>query len=300
MARFRIRQLLGLASDRPARQEAEPERFSAAALAAYREGLAGSGGDAAASRLVEVKSLPRSGLHYLVRTLGAALGNGFSFCEWYNEPGCCRRLPCLYTGFVLSARRHWRLIKSHDLDLRDPVYPPVPGIERWILVRDPLYVLTSWWVLYNVKRHAGMLKARDIDVDKLFYRHEAAVRDVVFAHLAELYQHPPEEKFDAWLEKRTTFLGGFVDKWGAAVAADASGRQRIVRYETLPRFVDRMLPSEGGTGSDDFRARTDPFETPLPALTEFVRERAARFQAARDEVIARDSHGVFGGGQGNG
>ena len=134
--------------------------------------------DHAGHRLVlDVKSVPRSGLHYMKRTFERILGSAFSFCEWYQEPGCCRRMPCIYSVEDAGAAGtgSLRMLKSHDFDLDDPVYPVTPGLRRLILTREPIFVLTSNWFLQSLDRNKELLERNDIRLSKIFYLHEPAM-----------------------------------------------------------------------------------------------------------------------------
>ncbi len=95
----------------------------------------------------DTKSLPRSGLHYMKRTFSKILDEYFSFCEWYQEPGCCKKMPCTLTGYSQQVEKtqtaRLRLTKSHDFALDDPVFLPMFSLRRVILVRQPLHLLTS-------------------------------------------------------------------------------------------------------------------------------------------------------------
>ena len=70
--------------------------------------------------MIDSKSLPRSGLHYMKKTFESVLSNNFSFCEWYWETGCCKKMPCALTGYAKECERtktsKLRMTKSHDFD----------------------------------------------------------------------------------------------------------------------------------------------------------------------------------------
>ena len=98
--------------------------------------------------LVEGRSLPRSGHHFLKTLLARACCENFSYCESYQEPGCCKVSPChvaAYWHFARDHRQpHLRLLKSHDFDLKDSTFEPPLGMVRLIQVRRPLHSLVSW------------------------------------------------------------------------------------------------------------------------------------------------------------
>ena len=91
-------------------------------------------------RYLDVKSLPRTGLHFMRNTFQSILGDSFSFCEWYTEPGCCRQMPCAVTGFAteLQDRPLVQMLKSHDFKLTDPAFPTDGPIRRTHLDTKPL------------------------------------------------------------------------------------------------------------------------------------------------------------------
>ncbi len=95
-----------------------------------------------ALQLVESRSLPRSDHHFLKHLLRQACGEHFSYCEGYQEPGCCKSSPCNVAAYWHYAREHrqphLRLLKSHDFALEDAAFTPPAGMVRLIQVRRPL------------------------------------------------------------------------------------------------------------------------------------------------------------------
>ncbi len=246
---------------------------------------------------VEVKSLPRSGLHYLRNSLEHILGTSFSFCEWYHEPGCCRNMPCDLTGIMENDDRpHLRLIKSHDFDLLDPPYS-VNGssIRRLILVREPLYILTSWWGLEVIQANAQMLAKNNINVTKIFFMHEKAVVADAFALIEREGVLPKEEGLDAWLKEKQSYISGFVDKWCnpkeplGAVVSYGDGKQHVLQLlepfvETMSEQSRHMLDEFKEGSLDAFRPRKSAFDGPTERVTRFLHDHAEVFEAAAEEL----------------
>ncbi|WP_119306356.1 hypothetical protein [Cohaesibacter haloalkalitolerans] len=246
---------------------------------------------------VEVKSLPRSGLHYLRNSLEHILGPSFSFCEWYHEPGCCRNMPCDLTGIMENDDRpHLRLIKSHDFDLLDPPYS-VNGssIRRLILVREPLYILTSWWGLEVIQANAQMLAKNNINVTKIFFMHEKAVVADAFALIEREGVLPKEEGLEAWLKEKQSYIAGFVDKWCnpkeplGDVVSYGDGKQHVLRLlepfvETMSEQSRHMLDEFKEGSLDAFRPRKSAFDGPTECVSRFLHDHAKAFEAAAAEL----------------
>lgn len=197
--------------------------------------------------IIDSKSLPRSGLHYLKNTLEELLPGHFSFCEWYQEPGCCRKMPCERTAYAECANRTGqlkvRLLKSHDFDLTDPIYPLLPGMERLVLVRDPLFILTSWFELDRIAAHQDALREYGIDLKALWLRHEPEVVAQAVRIMDAEYQPAPVESVSDWLIRRTHYLLGFLNRWMAPVYNQQEPRWRVVQYEEIHRYVAGIVAS---------------------------------------------------------
>lgn len=261
---------------------------------------------------LDVKSLPRTGLHYIKNSLEGVLGQRFSFCEWYQEPGCCKRMPCALSGYAEECferkRSALRMAKSHDFDLTDPIYPTNVAMRRLILVRDPLYILTSWWTLDVVVKTVRSVPEARIEPAKIDYSHERPVLASAYKLVDRYFKAPSDEELKAWLDKRSAYIIGFVKKWGAAAHRDDMPGQRIVRYKETPHAVVDLLTELCDDFAPDemerleryvtdqnleFRARSDPFSSASDALTLYLHSRVDAFSAAKDAIIATDNYGVF-------
>lgn len=260
--------------------------------------------------IIDSKSLPRSGLHYLKNTLEELLPGHFSFCEWYQEPGCCRKMPCERTAYAECAKRTGqlkvRLLKSHDFDLRDPIYPLLPGIERLVLVRDPLFILTSWFELDRVTAHQDALSANGIDLKALWLSHDPEVVAQAVRIMDAEYRPVSAELVGDWLIRRSGYLDGFLKRWVAPVHAQQGLRWRVVQYEGIHRYVADIAASASGIVGEkseirlaeylskdrlDFAPRTDPFSlrskrvmNDVAAYRKFFEDAAAK---VRNSAIGR-------------
>lgn len=241
--------------------------------------------------LLESKSLPRSGLHYMKRLFTRALGERFSFCEWYHEPDCCRKMPCTAAGACSgtdacgSARQaSVRLVKSHDFELRDPTNTPAQGSMRVVLVRDPLYVLTSWYTLDCISRYAGRLTECGIEPREIWYRHDPERVAAAFEVIDACFTDPATEDLKTWLESKSTFITAFLHKWALPAVEHRIPGVEVVPYEGIAAFVGRVLVDSGrdaaaGVGHDAaFRPRVSPWSAPSRKLGDCLARNARLFQ----------------------
>ncbi|MFN6976675.1 MAG: hypothetical protein ACK4OP_00995 [Gemmobacter sp.] len=298
---------------RPALPPPEPDAetranplFDPRAFAAWRE----SGAGAPDFLYLDVKSLPRSGLHYMRNTLRGILQQGFSFCEWYNEPGCCKRMPCALTAYRSighgAARPLVRMVKSHDFDFRDPAFPTGGAIRRIVLIRDPLYILSSWWALHQLYANRDLLKAHGLNVAKAGYQHEAPVLAAAYDILDAEAPPPPIGETERWLSERKAYILGFVAKWGGA-GGDA-GAPMIVPYAGVDGAVvdlltglDPALPAETRARLADhvrgrrasFTPRSDPFAAPTERLSAWLRDNAGLFRDTAAAILREDRTGLL-------
>lgn len=127
----------------------------------------------AVTRLVGA-SIPRSGHHFLVRLLRAALGDAFRFCEFYTPPACCAQIPC---ARVTAARLS--LQKSHDFDLR--VADALAGVRYLVQYRNAVDAALSDRELFGEVH--GELRAAD------------------------------REQYTVWMGTHLAYLVGFHEKW---------------------------------------------------------------------------------------
>ncbi len=139
-------------------------------------------------------SIPRSGHHYLARTLRRYFGERLHYCEFYNPADCCRRIPCTKRGTFDIVFQ-----KNHDFDMA--LNPAIPGATYVIQHRHPVPEAASDWEL-AVKEQLGPVSAT--------YR---ATR----------------EHYASWLARKAIYYRRFHDKW---VVGQPAGAFRF-EYEDL-------------------------------------------------------------------
>lgn len=260
-------------------------------------------------RYLDVKSLPRTGLHFMRNTFESILRENFSFCEWYTEPGCCKQMPCAVTGYATEAqdRPMLRMAKSHDFDLTDPAFTPLGPIRRLILIRDPLYLLTSWWALQVLYLRAELLNRHGITKPMLSFAHGPHVVRAAYRIIDDEGEMPTTRALTKWLNRQIPYVTGFTAKWNLAVQEDGVGT-RIVRYRETPDAILDMLDEIAGSFDDETRSRLEtfrqqrdtvfvqrphPFESQSTRISAFLTENARHFQEAAQEIITRDTTGLL-------
>ncbi|KGB83244.1 hypothetical protein JT55_02715 [Rhodovulum sp. NI22] len=258
--------------------------------------------------LIETKSLPRSGLHYLKSSFEAILGDRFSFCEWYQEPGCCCQHPCVISKFALgtaSANSHpVRMVKSHDFALTDPDYAPPPGVLRLVLVRDPLMILTSWWALEELARHSDLLAAHGIRMEKIYFLHEKDVLKAAYEEVERNFRPVPPGHVDQWLRQKSEYISGFLNKW----CAPSHEQVAIIHYDNLPKFISKFTKDKKKSFSDkerkatdrlqsdaqhSFHPRSSAFRSGVRQITETLLDQQAAFQLTCDRIRESDRSGTL-------
>jgi hypothetical protein len=210
--------------------------------------------------IIDSKSLPRSGLHFLKNTLNYVFKERFSFCEWYQEVGCCKRSPCALTGFanIHSADRlyHLRMVKSHDLDLVDPVFNLSKNIQRIILIREPAALLRSWFVLEQMARCRDDLMLNGVDINKIFLLHEAQVIEMAYDIVENKYRPPTQAEVKEWLNDKSKYINGFLEKWLPSSKNTNASYTTVVRYEDVPLYVNELVESfPFSDNAEDIRRR---------------------------------------------
>lgn len=234
--------------------------------------------------LVESRSLPRSGHNYLKRLLQHACGEGFSYCEGQLEPGCCKTSPCRVTAYWQHARRrgvaHLRLIKSHDIDLKDPVFETPPAMLRLIQVRRPLPLLASWLELDQLAVNRKLLREAEIRVDRIYLLHEPALLEQAWGLIDASGTVMSPEQAQAMLNRKLIYVIAFLRKWMPLVqpfpfdAALISGHY-LLPYEQLDRSEGILSALGLGSGCVDHRlSRTvEPF---VPRSDDLLQRASAR------------------------
>ena len=287
--------------------------FSKEAYAYYQKiALSTENSKSAQFIMLDSKSLPRSGLHYMKNTFAKLLGGHFSFCEWYQEPGCCKKMPCALRGYARDCERtkisKLRLIKSHDIDLSDPIFAPTQNVQRVILVRNPLFLLTSWFVLDQLPAYKTALSRSGISLEKIWFSHEPEVLAVAYEVIDKIFVRPRDETLNNWLAEKTSYISKFIEKWVPLPGDRPQPFLHIVRYEQIDSFIaatvrevrdhlpvvmqdriDLFVQSMHET----FRPRADPFHAPSERLSGYLSENSRAFLEAAERVLAADSSGVM-------
>lgn len=259
--------------------------------------------------LIDCKSLPRSGLHFLKNSLEMMLLDHFSFCEWYQEPGCCKQMPCALTGFASHAAEHRdlriRLIKSHDFGLDDPIYMTNSYIRRVVLVRDPLYILTSWFSLYQLEVYKEILASFGIKIEKIWMSHEREVVKHAYKLINEHFLGPSDEQLADWLHSNTEYMISFLRKWVRPNDLRFMDHIQVVRYEELNEYIGALadefhsimkpdqLESNSGISyyhSNKFSLRQDPFCSHSEEIAKYLRSNSALFEEAAKNVAISDEY----------
>jgi hypothetical protein len=262
-------------------------------------------------RYLDVKSLPRTGLHFMRNSFGSILQGSFSFCEWYTEPGCCRQMPCVLTGYATESqdRPMLRMVKSHDFNLSDPAFPTTGPIRRLILIRDPLYVLTSWWALQTLYLRADTLKRHGILSANINFAHAPHIMRAAYGIIDAEADMPPTQSLVGWLGKQVPYVMGFTAKWHEAARRDGAGTQ-IVRYRETPEAIMSIVDEIATVLDDETRARLETFrlqrdtifkeratafDAPSTRISAYMRENSSLFLKAAQEIIDQDSTGLLAG-----
>jgi hypothetical protein len=216
-------------------------------------------------QLVESRSLPRSGHHYLRHLLEQACGEQFSYCEGYQEPGCCKSSPCSVMAYWHYAREHrqphLRLLKSHDFALTDATFTPPPAMVRLIQVRRPLHLLASWLELEQLTLNRVLLQSASIALERVFLYHEAEVLEEAWRVIDERGTVMTDEQAQVWLADKLSYVQAFLQKWlPRARPFPFGGRVRggtyVLRYSDLERSA-QILQALGLKGVQ---------ERPLPVF----------------------------------
>jgi hypothetical protein len=256
--------------------------------------------------LLDSKSIPRSGIHYLKNTLAALWGKHFSFCEWYREVGCCKQHPCALRGFANHAQQtgefRLRLIKSHDFPLNDPVLATSPHIQRLVLIRDPLFVLTSWFELEQLTLHSKLLAKNGIEMAKIWLSHEKEVLNSAYQILEDAFQPPASGNLQTWLSEKSDYLLSFLNRWVEPELIKKDPHTHLISYHHINQFILQLtesyrdrLPAPvlkateefAARGKDKFASRGDPFSTKTEAVSQYLKENSAEFLKFADQVHSK-------------
>lgn len=251
--------------------------------------------------LIDSKSLPRSGLHYLKNTLSQLLGEQFSFCEWYQEPGCCKSNPCRANSYASYANKNncarVRLIKSHDFELTDPYLGSSKHLQQIVLIREPIFILTSWFLLDQFSRYKEELLNHGVDIKKIYLQHEKEAVQYATIILDKTFTPPSDDQLSDWLNKKSQYISNFLDKW-VYNKEIKSKKVKIINYNKINEFILDTIDNLQDKLNEEcknkikafskkhesFKPRNDPFNLPSTKITEFVKDRKEFFIKASREI----------------
>lgn len=165
------------------------------------------------------KSLPRSGHHFLEKTLKRLYGKSFDYCEYYqpSETECCKQQPCLKfcnPDRMRDGTQHVSMQKSHDFELGDRIYAPSEWLKYVILVRDYKPAMSSDIKLLLIGHFAEFLSGHQIDSTRIFMHHDKELYRQALALIDEHGLKVPHETIEFFLYQRYWLHKNFRDKWG--------------------------------------------------------------------------------------
>jgi len=207
--------------------------------------------------LIESRSLPRSGHHFLKQLLSQSLGHKFSYCEGYQEPGCCKDSPCSTMSYWHHARTnkqpHLRLVKSHDFSLKDTTFDPMEGMIRLIQIRKPLDLLASWLELEQLNLNQELLARYSISLYRIFLYHEKQLLEDAWQLIDNYGCVMTAGEAKAWLHTQSNYVKAFLEKWLPLTTPFPFGEPAksgnfLLSYNDLSRGVE-ILESLGLTTS---------------------------------------------------
>ena len=252
--------------------------------------------------LLDSKSLPRSGLHYMKRTLGNLLREQFSFCEWYSEQGCCRKMPCSIVGYAQQSCKQQiprlRLLKSHDLLLDNPMYPAIEHLRRVIIIRAPLFLLTSWFSLFQLNQHKTYLSAEGIKMEKISLSHEPEVVSFAYQIVDKHFITPTNKELVTWLNNKTQYIINFINKWVSPLIDKPLPYTDIILYEDINHYLANLLTHFSPFTKNiqqninkfinsehlNFKPRKNPFLSPSNKLSDYMLENREFFLKAVSQI----------------
>jgi tetratricopeptide (TPR) repeat protein len=185
-------------------------------------------------------SIPRSGHHFLVDLLKALFDETLRYCEFYDDDGCCRRVPCM----APAGRARVLFQKHHDLDLSLPA--DIPGVLYLIQTRDPVMSTVSDREL--IARAESEERARDRDESVLWLGRKASY----YQRFVEKWVHRAPARhlmlpYDALVADPAAALRRIADACGlevdearvAAAVGEVAGRRAAPRTNAPEEFRRR-------------------------------------------------------------
>ena len=236
-------------------------------------------------------------------TFSRLLGSNFSFCEWYQEQGCCKKMPCALTGYADYCKKssipRLRLVKSHDFNLDDSNFMPMYSARRVILIRNPLFVLTSFFALEQLNTYKDSLEKYGIKMQKIFLLHEPEILTVAYAVMDEMFVEPSVEILNQWLTKKVKYINDFLKKWVLPTLKNPKPFTSIISYENINEFIGSILldiysylPTKTQNDIDTyiennktFQTRNKPFNLPSKKLSIFLLKNSDIFLESANKII---------------
>ena len=242
---------------------------------------------------IESRSLPRSGHHFLKRLLERAVGEDFSYCEGYQEPGCCKESPCTAMSYWKYAERncrpHLRLIKSHDFSLKDKTFEPLDGLIRLIQIRQPGEVLASWLELQQLRLNKELLAGSGISWSRIMLYHEKELLEEAWRLIDERGDIMDERIADKWLHDKYDYIKLFLEKWLPVAEVFPLGKpvtsgNFVLSYRALSRGSEILR----SLGIKDISAKQLPrFHQPRSDASVRYSQRVTGLLKARMKLISR-------------
>ena len=261
--------------------------------------------------LLDSKSLPRSGLHYMKRTLEYLLKDKFSFCEWYYEKGCCKKMPCAILGYANQSNKkqisRLRLLKSHDFTLEDPIYNTKKNLQRIIIIRAPLFLLTSWFSLSQLNKYNHILFKEGINLNKVFLLHEPEIIASAYEIVDKQFILPEKNELISWLDEKIQYIINFINKWVAPLMDREQSYTEVVLYEDIDHYLRILLkdlaPFPNHIQQDInnftikenlvFKPRKNPFASSSKKLSNYLFENRELFLKATSQIYSSIPKSVY-------
>ena len=184
------------------------------------------------------KSIPRSGHHFLVQTLGGLWGRNFKYCEFYNPSRreCCKARICTR---CCSARPLFEnepavsLQKSHDFGMIDSRFVPNRWLKYIIQYRDFGSAIKSDLKLQMLSHYSSMLLKNGISVRDILYKHD---KDLYCRALSLIDAEKPAFHADMakrLIDSRARYYRDFMDKWVAGFWANHKAGTILIKFDDL-------------------------------------------------------------------
>lgn len=200
-------------------------------------------------------------------------------------------MPCALTCYASYAREtgslRIRLTKSHDFDLTDPIYKKSHHIRQIVLIRDPLYILTSWYALDQIETYRDFLLNEGINPTKIFLSHEKELLKRAYQIIEKNFSPKPIDDLIRWLTPKSEYISSFLKKWVQHGKKENIDETTIIKYEDIDKYIEHLTQKVSifsernltinGSTNGKFTSRENPFETPAPSISGYLKENAHLF-----------------------